>query len=492
MNQLYLYDPRYNLKTPITAKELSEKGILGGSNIYTYKSKRKKINKINKYIIDDSFKSTDLKKLYCKEVYDDERWATVTEYDCEYKISNYGRIKRIYKTKEVFLLPCMKKKIGYLYVKFKKNNKFIPVKVYKLVAKYFLDNTNNEKYVVHINGIKHDDRACNLEYISKQQLGKIYGCDACSVPVYKIDNMNFEIIDTFRSGREAAKIDNICYQSIFDVINKKSRLTIDEFAYTSEDEYENFIDTIDEKKYILFNSITYKKDIGTIRELNDMYPIGIYSLKYIYDTKKSINNNNIYLLDSDCNESIFNRLHQESTTLRELWRTIDIKGFEKYMISDYGRVKNNNEEILIPKIIDNSKYIELKDTNNNIKTFEICKLVCLFFKKTMFKNKSASYEDLNNYKAFYADNNYYNTKSTNIELFDKNILDFLKDKEKNIKVASVTKKKKIIKKIYENIHELSKEIDVDLQFLYLCIKDSRRIKNKFYMFENDCKNFNYE
>lgn len=489
--QLYLYDSRYNIKTPTTARDLASMGILNEKALYSYKSRRKKINKINKYIIDDNFTQSEIKDLYCKEVYQDETWADVEGYDYKYKVSNYGRVKRIGKTKDIMLLPFKKNKLEYMCVKLKKDNRFIQVKVYKLVAKYFLDNINNETHVVHINGIKHDDRVCNLEYISKKQLGKMFGSDSNSSAVYKVDIDTFDILDTYKSGREAGRIDKICYQSIFDVVNKKTRLTINKLAYVSESDYEAFMEVIDTKEFLLFDAVTYEKNIGTIEELNNICNLGIYNLKYMYDTGKCINANNIYLFDKNCDKDMLNNLYKNSCGPRELWREIDFKDYNDFYISDYGRVKKK-DNILLPIISNNTKYIKLTNKYSKTKNFEVFKLVSLYFKKTTFKNKTVTYDDLDNYKVLYADNNFYNTKSTNIEIFQKSLVNSIDHKEREKKVFLASKKKKLIKKTYENIYEVASVHNINIDYLHLCIKDFRRISNNLYMFEHDCKNFNYE
>ena len=81
-------------------------------------------------------------------------------------VSNLGRIKR----RDGFLYTLQKcKSNGYNYVHLSYNNHTKAFKVARLVAKAFIDNPDNKKYVDHINTVRTDDRADNLRWVTASE-----------------------------------------------------------------------------------------------------------------------------------------------------------------------------------------------------------------------------------------------------------------------------------------------------------------------------------
>lgn len=89
-----------------------------------------------------------------------EIWKTHPKYP-NYEISNMGRVKNvIYNT----LMSLNNDKDGYLLVGLRNINGRTTCRVHRLVAELFCDNPNNYTTVNHINHIKNDNRAINLEW----------------------------------------------------------------------------------------------------------------------------------------------------------------------------------------------------------------------------------------------------------------------------------------------------------------------------------------
>lgn len=72
---------------------------------------------------------------------------------------NSGKIKKL----------SLSKKDGYFIVGLNKNNKRYSKKVHRLVAEAFIPNPNNLPQVNHKNGIRCDNRAKNLEWVSDSE-----------------------------------------------------------------------------------------------------------------------------------------------------------------------------------------------------------------------------------------------------------------------------------------------------------------------------------
>lgn len=108
-----------------------------------------------------------------------EIWKDIKNYEGLYQVSNLGRVKsldRVLKQKngiekrvKGIILKQNCKKTGYLTVVLQKNNKQKTMLVHRLVAEAFIPNEENKPQVNHINEIKTDNRADNLNWMSSKE-----------------------------------------------------------------------------------------------------------------------------------------------------------------------------------------------------------------------------------------------------------------------------------------------------------------------------------
>ena len=94
-----------------------------------------------------------------------EKWKIMEEFP-KYLISNKGRIKTLntLEDKKVFV-----KEDGYISTVLTKNGKQYYKYLHRLTAEAFIKNKHNKPQVNHINGIKGDNRADNLEWVTPSE-----------------------------------------------------------------------------------------------------------------------------------------------------------------------------------------------------------------------------------------------------------------------------------------------------------------------------------
>jgi hypothetical protein len=94
-----------------------------------------------------------------------EIWRVVTSND-NYLVSNLGKIR--HKKKKKALVPVYDKD-GYQTVKLYRNGKYKTVKVHRIVVFEFCKGYDETKEVDHINRIRNDNRADNLQWLTHAQ-----------------------------------------------------------------------------------------------------------------------------------------------------------------------------------------------------------------------------------------------------------------------------------------------------------------------------------
>jgi hypothetical protein len=105
-------------------------------------------------------------------------WKCIAGYEGYYEVNNAGQVRSVARTitakgRPKRLESCTMKpaesKTGYLTVPLSMANERESKYVHRLVATAFLENPLNKPEVNHKNGIKKDNRLCNLEWVTAKE-----------------------------------------------------------------------------------------------------------------------------------------------------------------------------------------------------------------------------------------------------------------------------------------------------------------------------------
>ena len=154
----------------------------------------------------------------CKSDKIPEYWVMVPG-SMKYQVSNYGNVRKILKSGKTRPIKTYRKHDKCNVVKVDFQGKYGEHVVHTIVAAAFLEKPEPKLVLWHKNGLKFDDYAGNLEWITRKELGKRTGgrTDKC-ISVLQMDRNTGEVINFYKSIREAARNNYISAESICEVI----------------------------------------------------------------------------------------------------------------------------------------------------------------------------------------------------------------------------------------------------------------------------------
>ena len=155
-------------------------------------------------------------------------WKDIPGYDGKYQASVDGNVRRVYLSgKTKLMTPYRKssvkaKKIlrDRLFVKLTKDGVSKEVPMLSVMVSTYFGAVPEGKVPYHKNKIVTDNFVANIGFIDRVTLGKMTGAMARRRPVVKI-NRQGEIVDFYTSAREAARKNNMSYQTVLDRCNNK-------------------------------------------------------------------------------------------------------------------------------------------------------------------------------------------------------------------------------------------------------------------------------
>lgn len=98
-------------------------------------------------------------------------YKKIEGYNGYYLIGSDGSIKNTHKTLKTFIINS-----GYKAIILTRNKTRKHFLLHRLVASYFLENTDNKKEVNHIDGNKLNNNVCNLEWVTSSE-NKLHAID---------------------------------------------------------------------------------------------------------------------------------------------------------------------------------------------------------------------------------------------------------------------------------------------------------------------------
>jgi hypothetical protein len=177
----------------------------------------------------------------------EEIWKDVKNYEGVYQVSNFGNVKSLPRQwigglpnaprkHNGLVLSSAKDKKGYLRVLLSKPGERHTYKVHRLVAIAFIENPENKKEVNHINGIKTDNRLCNLEWCSTMEnmrhsiligLRDNVNIKGENHPLKKLSESQVKDIRSLKEGGNVssstlANVFGVSYYTIWDIVNRRS------------------------------------------------------------------------------------------------------------------------------------------------------------------------------------------------------------------------------------------------------------------------------
>ena len=98
-----------------------------------------------------------------------EIWKDIFGYIGLYQVSNFGNVRSFLREGEPKTMSIIKDKIGYCYVNLWNKGEKKKYSIHRLVAIHFINDPDGKPEVNHKNGVKSDNCADNLEWVTRSE-----------------------------------------------------------------------------------------------------------------------------------------------------------------------------------------------------------------------------------------------------------------------------------------------------------------------------------
>lgn len=174
-------------------------------------------------------------------------WRDIPGFNGKYQASRAGDIRRKFRSGKVRDMTPYKRKGAKaekisrdrLYVKLSLDGKSKDVQILKIMVDTWKGKVPDGCVPYHINRIVSDNRDVNIGFITRRELGKLTGGTTSKrKSVFKVDRDGNEV-EVYRSAREAAKHNNMSYQTVLDRCNGKvkNEYALDGYTYRFEESH---------------------------------------------------------------------------------------------------------------------------------------------------------------------------------------------------------------------------------------------------------------
>lgn len=170
------------------------------------------------FIINSLTSKEDIAKVKNEYTNRSEIWKRISGYlpTRKYYVSDLGRIKTVYKNgNEKIISQYAKSGRKKLMVKLPiDKNKYKEEQVHRIVATTFILNPEKFHCVYHKDGDIFNNGVRNLEWIDRDELGKLTGGLSKSLAVFKKDKNTGEVLDWYESMAEAGRVNYLHRETI--------------------------------------------------------------------------------------------------------------------------------------------------------------------------------------------------------------------------------------------------------------------------------------
>lgn len=142
-----------------------------------------------------------------------EIWRDIRGFEGQYQVSNYGEVKSLCRRVKfgnswrVVIEKICKQRMWGSYKQVILGNK--PARVHHLVAEAFIPNPEKKPEVNHKNGIKTDNRAENLEWVTHQEntihAFNILGVQSSNKGKFGVNNKKSKIVQQLKDNQIVAE-----------------------------------------------------------------------------------------------------------------------------------------------------------------------------------------------------------------------------------------------------------------------------------------------